>query len=280
MPHIIAATGLSFIATDTVRGFIGIVILAVLFWIVEAIWPEDRQLPRKRKGRFTDALYFFFVVPTAKSLATIGIVIAFVITIRLMPHGIGLVQIASQPLWLQGFEVIFVGDFLGYWSHRAFHKIPALWPYHAVHHSSENIDWMASARVHPIDTIISRLITTVPFFFIGIAQNVLAPYVVFLSLYPIYLHANVAWDYGPFRYLIASPAFHRWHHTAEQAGLDKNLAGLFPLFDAIFGTLYFPRRASTRYGLYNDRMSDNIFAQLAYPFRKRRPVAVPPRPTR
>jgi sterol desaturase/sphingolipid hydroxylase (fatty acid hydroxylase superfamily) len=106
--------------------------------------------------------------------------------------------------------------------------------------------------------------------FIGVSANVLSPYVLFLALYPIYLHANVPWSYGPFRYLIASPAFHRWHHTAEQAGLDKNLAGLFPIIDIIFGTLYFPRRASSVYGLSGERMSNNIFAQLWYPFRRKR----------
>jgi sterol desaturase/sphingolipid hydroxylase (fatty acid hydroxylase superfamily) len=270
MLHSVAALRLAFVATDTVRGFIGIVILAGLFWLLETIWPEDRQHRKLRKGYLTDILYFFFLAPIAKSIGTIGIAIAFVLVIHFMPHAVGLAQISSQPLWLQGLAVLFIGDVLGYWAHRAFHKVPALWPYHAVHHSSEQLDWLAAARVHPVDTIVSRLVVTVPFFFIGISANVLAPYVLFLALYPIYLHANVPWGYGPFRYLIASPAFHRWHHTAEQAGLDKNLSGLFPIVDALFGTLYFPKRASSVYGLYGERMSTNIFAQLWYPFRRRR----------
>ncbi len=271
MEHLISAASglrLSFVAADSTRGFVGIVMLAGLFWLLETIWPEDRRHRTLRKGYLTDIIYFFIIVPVAKSVGTLGIAIAFVLVVHFMPH-MGLVQISAQPLWLQGFEVLFIGDVFGYWAHRAFHKIPALWPYHAVHHSSEHLDWLAAARVHPVDTIVSRLVTTVPFFFIGISQNVLAPYVLFLALYPIYLHANVPWSYGPFRYLIASPAFHRWHHTSEQERLDKNLAALFPVIDAVFGTLYFPRRASSRYGLYGERMSDNLFAQLWYPFRRR-----------
>ena len=48
------------------------------------------------------------------------------------------------------------------------------------------------------------------------------------------------WGFGPFRYLVASPRFHRWHHTSEQEGLDRNFAGPFPWIDVVFGTFYMP----------------------------------------
>ena len=58
---------------------------------------------------------------------------------------------------------------------------------------------------------------------------------VILSFYAIFVHANVPWSFGPLRYVIATPAFHRWHHAAEEQGLNHNFAGLFPLFDLLFG---------------------------------------------
>jgi sterol desaturase/sphingolipid hydroxylase (fatty acid hydroxylase superfamily) len=53
----------------------------------------------------------------------------------------------------------------------------------------------------------------------GFNGAALAAFVPFLTFYALFIHANVSWSYGPFRYLIASPAFHRWHHTTEEEGL-------------------------------------------------------------
>jgi sterol desaturase/sphingolipid hydroxylase (fatty acid hydroxylase superfamily) len=89
----------------------------------------------------------------------------------------------------------------------------------------------------------------------------------FLTLCALLLHANVSWTYGRLRYLIASPTFHRWHHTSEEEGLDKNFAGLFPFIDLAFGTFYMPPgRQPERLGIVNDDVPDGLLAQLAYPF--------------
>jgi sterol desaturase/sphingolipid hydroxylase (fatty acid hydroxylase superfamily) len=54
----------------------------------------------------------------------------------------------------------------------------------------------------------------------------------------ILLHANLPWTFGPLRNALASPAFHRWHHTWEAEGMDRNFSGLFPWIDLLFGTFY------------------------------------------
>jgi sterol desaturase/sphingolipid hydroxylase (fatty acid hydroxylase superfamily) len=70
--------------------------------------------------------------------------------------------------------------------------------------------------------------------------------------------------------VIASPVFHRWHHTSEEEGLDKNFAGLFPFIDLAFGTFYMPEgRQPERFGIVRDDVPDGLVAQLAYPFRRR-----------
>lgn len=262
----------AFLTSAVGRTLVGFALLCVLFWILESLWPEDRVQPKWRRGSWTDTLYFFILIPLARFLGTVALVIAFVLTVRFIPK-LGVVQLSGQPEGVQVFEVILLGDIFGYWIHRAFHKVPALWPFHAVHHSSEQLDWLASVRVHPVDSVVSKLGSTVPFFFLGFSKFTLGAYIGFLAIYPLLLHANVSWSYGPFRWLIASPAFHRWHHTAEREGLDKNLAGLFPFVDILFGTYYFPKRASTAYGLYGERMSANLFTQLWYPFRRKKASA-------
>jgi sterol desaturase/sphingolipid hydroxylase (fatty acid hydroxylase superfamily) len=80
--------------------------------------------------------------------------------------------------------------------------------------------------------------------------------------------------------VIASPVFHRWHHTAEDEGLDKNFAGLFPAFDALFGTLYLPAGRQPRdFGVRGEAVPETLLGQLAYPFRReKRPLDTPPPP--
>ena len=79
----------------------------------------------------------------------------------------------------------------------------------------------------------------------------------------------MSWAFGPFRYVLASPAFHRWHHTSEEEGLDRNFAGLFPWIDLLFGTFYMPEgRRPERFGLAHEDVPEGLLAQLAYPFRR------------
>ena len=49
--------------------------------------------------------------------------------------------------------------------------------------------------------------------------------------------------------LIATPAFHHWHHSAEREAVDKNFAVHTPILDILFGTYYLPDRWPTEYGL-------------------------------
>ena len=67
---------------------------------------------------------------------------------------------------------------------------------------------------------------------------------------------------------MASPTFHRWHHTAEADGFNKNFAGLFPFVDIVFGTYHMPERRSASFGLgLGQHMSTRFTAQLMHPVR-------------
>jgi sterol desaturase/sphingolipid hydroxylase (fatty acid hydroxylase superfamily) len=128
-----------------------------------------------------------------------------------------------------------------------------LWPFHAVHHGSKDLDWLSAVRLHPVNDVVSRVAPVIPVLLLGFPPTILAAYVPFLAFWAIFIHANVPWSFGPLRYVIASPAFHRWHHTSEEEGRDKNFAGLFPFLDLVFGTFYLPegRRAQV-FGLANE----------------------------
>ena len=83
------------------------------------------------------------------------------------------------------------------------------------------------------------------------------------------VHANLNWTFGPLRYVFASPVFHRWHHTTEAEGIDKNFASTFPLLDVIFGTFYMPPgRLPVQFGTGEDSIPEDFWGQFLHPFRK------------
>jgi sterol desaturase/sphingolipid hydroxylase (fatty acid hydroxylase superfamily) len=86
--------------------------------------------------------------------------------------------VAAQPYWLQFIEALILSDLGFYFTHRAFHAIPTLWKFHAVHHSIEEMDWLAAARVHPIDQIITKGASLLPVFALGFSDGVIGAYMV------------------------------------------------------------------------------------------------------
>ena len=60
------------------------------------------------------------------------------------PDALGVLE--GAPLWLQLPLLLLLADLIFYWLHWAFHRVPALWALHKVHHSSEHLDWLVSSR--------------------------------------------------------------------------------------------------------------------------------------
>ena len=114
---------------------IGTLILAVLFYLLERLFPEQPDQPALRKGTRVDAIYWFFDYFVGQRLAAAASIVVVIAAVALqMPR---LTLLAVQPLWLQAVEALLVAEFCGYWSHRMMHEIPVLWRLHKVHHSSE-----------------------------------------------------------------------------------------------------------------------------------------------
>ena len=149
--------------------------------------------------------------------------------------------VSRQPLGVQLVAFFIIADLMGYWMHRAHHTFERLWQSHAVHHSSTELNWLSSVRVHPFNEALQNAAIASPLVLLGFQPGTVAAYLPFLTFYAIFVHANVRWDFGPLRYVIATPAFHRWHHSAEADAMNKNFAGLFPVTDWLFGTLYLPK---------------------------------------
>ncbi|MCB9665827.1 MAG: sterol desaturase family protein [Alphaproteobacteria bacterium] len=251
------------------RPLLALLLLAVLFAGVERVAPV---LGRRRtwwEAR-RDAAWFLLDAGV-RGLAR-GLTVLLLLAVALLLgwelteasfRGFG--PLGSQPRAVQAVEILVLSDGLGYLLHRAFHTVPWLWRIHAVHHASTHLDWLAAARAHPLNALLTRPLQAVPLVLLGFDPTSVAVVVPLLGVWAIALHADVRWRLGPLRHVLASPAFHRWHHAPEP-GL-RNLAGLLPVWDLLGGTFHLPEEDALRSGLDDLEVPDGILAQLRFPFR-------------
>src|SRR3954464_11208500 len=144
----------------------GFALMALIFISLErvlALHPEQKIF---RRGWLNDLVYQ--VVNGHIIGVSLGLVVVVVILIAgwLVPASFQ-AAVAAQPYWLQLIEIIVVADLRFYLAHLTFHAVPALWKFHAVHHSIEELDWLAAARVHPADQIITKGCSLLPVFSLG-----------------------------------------------------------------------------------------------------------------
>lgn len=213
------------------RNPLALVFLAALFVPLERLF-AIRRAPVLRAGWRTDVLHFFatHVLQQLTLVLGIGLAVAALdplVSTRLQQF------VSEQPHAAQLVEALLIVELVGYGMHRAFHRVPWLWRIHAVHHSSEHLDWLAALRVHPLDQALTRAVQFVPLYLLGFGAETFAGLTIVLGLWALFLHANVRVRLGPLERLVASPHFHHWHHARAE---DCNFSGLFPWVDSLFGT--------------------------------------------
>jgi sterol desaturase/sphingolipid hydroxylase (fatty acid hydroxylase superfamily) len=259
------------------------IVLAVIFTVLTHFWACNPGTPWWRKRELVTDICYWFFVPLFARVFRIGLLVlgaSFFFKLNdadevgaFFENGHG--PLSTLPLVAQAILSLVAADFMLYWLHRMFHG-GGFWKYHAIHHSSEEVDWISAARFHPVNLVLGTIGVDVVLLLAGISPNamvLLAPFNIFHSAF---VHANMNWTLGPFRYVLASPVFHRWHHTSPAEGGDKNFAGTFPVWDLLFGTWYMPEgRLPENYGVDDQATFPNeIAGQLAYPFRRQ--ASAPP----
>jgi sterol desaturase/sphingolipid hydroxylase (fatty acid hydroxylase superfamily) len=180
------------------------------------------------------------------------------------------------PFWGQCIFYVVVADFLYYWAHRWFHGA-SLWRFHAIHHSATEVDWTTQYRFHPVNIMLQPAPVAVLMLTLGISPQVLAFLIPFDVLTGAWVHANLNWTLGPLKYVVATPVFHRWHHTLPDQGGNSNFAPTFAFWDWLFGTFYMPEgRYPQEFGVDDPEFPrKGYLAQLIHPFTTKRPEPQP-----
>jgi sterol desaturase/sphingolipid hydroxylase (fatty acid hydroxylase superfamily) len=180
-------------------------------------------------------------------------------------HGRG--PLAVLPFWVQVPIYVVASDFLLYWTHRLFHGA-SLWRFHVIHHSAEEVDWTTAYRFHPVNLWLGSFLVTAVMLFLGLSPTVLLFLVAFDTTTSAFVHSNLNWTLGPLKYVVATPVFHRWHHTPLDQGGNSNFGALFSLWDVLFGTFRMPEHAlPAHYGIDDPQFPSGFLGQTVYPFR-------------
>ena len=241
---------------------------ALVFVPLERMFALRPEQPVLRRDLGSDLVYTFLNRLVVQAAVAVIIAGAAWLAANTVPAGVR-TAVADAPLWAQLPAAILVADLGFYALHRLFHEVPALWRFHSVHHGIETMDWIAAARVHPFDQVITRGLSVAPLYVLGFSDAALTAFTLLYFWHSHLLHANVTFTFGPLGKVVASPRWHHWHHADEPEAYDHNYAGQLAFLDRLFGTHYQPDRPPRAFGV-SDPVPRGYLRHLVYPFVRRR----------
>ena len=270
-------THLPGLAVDVLRLSLWLVLLAVLFVPLERYFGE-RHAGRPRTELFSDLGFYFISSLLPAALLAVPLALVAVAGQRFLPDAVP-ATLGALPLWVKLLLGLFIGEVGTYWGHRLSHESPWLWRYHAVHHSTEQLYFLANTRTHPVDMVVTRLFGLTPLYLLGLAgpgaAGSAAPVLLLLigTVWGFFIHANLRWRFGPLEWLVATPAFHHWHHSKFEH-INRNYASTLPVLDRLFGTHHLPAEWPASCGI-EAPMPASLAGQLLAPWRRAPDPAAP-----
>lgn len=150
--------------------------------------------------------------------------------------------------WLSFIIVFILADFSYYWAHRMSHEINLFWQAgHVVHHQSEDYNYSVALRQSWFQTFF-----TSPFYwYIALLGFDTTQFLLAYSLntvYQFWIHTEKIGKLGFLEWIMNTPSHHRVHHGRNPEYIDKNHAGVFIVWDRLFGTFQEEKQRPT-YGI-------------------------------
>ncbi len=134
------------------------------------------------------------------------------------------------------FSICFLSvDFLYYWFHRTSHEIGAFWAAHSVHHQSEEYNLSVALRQGAFQSFFSWIFY-LPLAIVGFAPSTFITCSALNTLYQFWIHTRLIGKMGPIEWIFNTPSHHRVHHGRNPRYIDRNHAGVFIIWDRMFGT--------------------------------------------
>lgn len=255
-------------------------IVSLVVWALEIILPWRKEQKVFRKQFWQDAFYVLFnlilfnlIVFAALSSTTAKLFNEMMSTLG--SPGKDVLDLSGMPQWSQFLIYFLLYDFIQWAIHNALHRVPWLWRFHRVHHSAEQMSFIAHFRFHFMEIVFYRIGLYV---ILAYLMNFKLEYAFYMyagaTLIGHLNHANLGWDYGPLKYLLNSPKMHIWHHAKdlpESHPKGMNFGLSLSVWDYLFKTNYVPsdgKNISLGFpGI--ERYPKTIWNQLMKPFFKK-----------
>jgi alkylglycerol monooxygenase len=158
--------------------------------------------------------------------------------------------------WWAWTILLFLDDFAYYWFHRISHEVRFFWNFHVVHHSSNQYNLSVAVRQSWFSGV-AHWVFYIPLAFLGFPFWAFVVMHGFNLIYQFWIHTKVIKKLPAFiEYIFNTPSHHRVHHGVNDAYLDKNYAGIFIIWDRLFGT-FVPETEEVRYGIIKPLTSYN-----------------------
>lgn len=231
--------------------FYGLIIISLVVWGLEAIFPWRKNQSLFRKDFWLDTFYMFFnffllnlIILIALSNSAEAIFNDILGFVGLSVSNFQLLEINKMPFFARIFIFFIVVDFTQWWTHRLLHRYTFLWNFHKVHHSVKQMGFAAHLRYHWMEPVVYKSLKYIPLAIIGgfSAQDV--AFVHFFNITIGHLnHANINWDYGWLKYILNNPKMHIWHHAKvlpEDRKQGVNFGISLSIWDYLFKTNYIP----------------------------------------
>lgn len=191
--------------------------------------------------------------------------------------------IQSLPAWLQFPMAVLGADLAQALLHRAYHRVPLLWRFHAIHHGSRHMDWLAGSRMHLLEVLLTRGMVLLPLVLLGFSPGVVNAYVILVGLQAVLAHANLGLRFGWLEHVLVLPRYHHWHHARRPDFVDANYAIHLPLVDRLMGTHRLPadgswpeeygvlEPATVPAGFWRQHLAPFLPARASAPAQRQRP---------
>ncbi|WP_299148047.1 sterol desaturase family protein [uncultured Dokdonia sp.] len=255
--------------------FWGLIILSLLVWSMEILFPWRKEQSVFRKDFWLDGFYMFFnfflftiAISGFYKLLQLGFE-----DIGISENSLALFDPSSWPMWSQLLVFFIVLDFVQWFTHSLLHKYPFFWKYHKVHHSVKEMGFAAHLRYHWMENILYKPLKTFGVMILFGFEPTQAYIVHFIAIAIGHInHANIKITWGPLKYIFNNPVMHLYHHayTIPEGTYGVNFGISLSVWDYIFKTDYIPEDSGTiELGFPGDEVFPKDFvSQNTYGFKK------------
>ena len=257
--------------------FWGLIVISLIVWGLEMLFPWRKQQALIRKDFFLDGFYMFFnffifsifISGLYKIISKVA-----VDEFQILPSSITVINLSTLSPLVQLLLFFVVLDFVQWVTHILMHRFSFLWKFHKVHHSVKEMGFAAHLRYHWMENIAYKPLKVIALMLIGGFQPEQAFIVHFMTISIGHLnHSNIKIDYGPFKYIFNNPIMHLYHHAKglpANFNVGVNFAISLSIWDYIFKTNYVPiPDKDIVLGYENDhQMPSSFLGQIFYGFKK------------